>query len=468
MSDSDNQSSTPTPSGNASSTSIFSEHISLAEDEPSKRLKLEKLSSQSNDINSTLQHLAQPFPTVFDQPSSSSTRYDQDSQPAPNSSQDTSGDLSDQENTTPHDHFSPSPQKLELVFTWKDTNLRVALDGMVTVGDLKVVLYSLTAVPPERQKILGLVPGKIPGDEVPLSMIEFKLQRGSHFKLLGSPEEDTILRPTDPFKSSEHVDPQVARKVHASQDCVLYLNRVQAKLDEIDKTLQLNIMNPSRPGKKLLVLDLDYTLMDSKAYSDYSVHALDMARPYLHEFLTALWPYYDFCIWSATSWRWLESKLIELGMVGGKYTEKYLIQFVLDREPMFEVTSMRHGKISKHEVKALELIWRKVSAYNATNTLHLDDLSRNFVLNPRSGVKISAFKNARENKHDRQLVFLARYFLQIACLPDVRTVDHRKWADCQLPLPMGVPDPFDALDASDPELIRFKSRRHRHHKRDST
>lgn len=34
-----------------------------------------------------------------------------------------------------------------------------------SVFDLKVALFSLTNVPPERQKILGLVKGKLPPDE---------------------------------------------------------------------------------------------------------------------------------------------------------------------------------------------------------------------------------------------------------------------------------------------------------------
>jgi len=331
---------------------------------------------------------------------------------------------------------------------------------MVTIRDLKAVIYSVTAVPPERQKILGLVLGQIPADDVLLSTLQFKIKKGVHFKLLGTSEDECLshTQPEGPsFSTLDPSDSNAIRKARQSQDCVLYMKRVRDKLDQISNTLELNIMNPPRPGKKLLVLDLDYTLMDSKAYSDYSVHALDMARPYLHDFLTALWPYYDICIWSATSWRWLESKLVELGMVGGNYSDKYLIQFVLDRGTMFEVTSVRHGKISKHEVKALELIWRKIPAYNETNTVHLDDLSRNFALNPRSGVKLSAFKNARANKHDRQLVFLARYFLQIASLPDVRMVDHKKWGDCRLPLPLGTPDPLDMLDPTDPELVKFRS-----------
>ena len=74
---------------------------------------------------------------------------------------------------------------------------------------------------------------------------------------------------------------------------------------------------------------------------------------------------------------WLESKLIELGMVGDD-SRGYKISFgipcsseiecgrpltpetVLDRTPMFSVYSVRHGQSFKHEVKALEIIWKKV------------------------------------------------------------------------------------------------------------
>lgn len=57
---------------------------------------------------------------------------------------------------------------------------------------------------------------------------------------------------------------------------------------------------------------------------------------------------------SQTSWMWLESKLIELGMVGDE-SKKYKISFVLDRGPMFSVYSIRHGKPFKHEVKVRSL-----------------------------------------------------------------------------------------------------------------
>lgn len=40
-----------------------------------------------------------------------------------------------------------------------------------------------------------------------------------------------------------------------------------------------------------------------------------MKRPHMDEFLTAVYAHYDLCVWSQTSWRWLELKLTELGFL---------------------------------------------------------------------------------------------------------------------------------------------------------
>lgn len=46
-----------------------------------------------------------------------------------------------------------------------EMRLAFALIGCCSVYDLKWALVGLTDVPPERQKILGLVKGKLPADE---------------------------------------------------------------------------------------------------------------------------------------------------------------------------------------------------------------------------------------------------------------------------------------------------------------
>lgn len=97
------------------------------------------------------------------------------------------------------------------------------------------------------------------------------------------------------------------------------------KVKEHTKKLEINIIHPLREGKRLLVLDIDYTILDTKPLTSGALPPQECARPRLHEFLEAVYPYYDICIWSQTSWVWLETKLVELGMLGGPHN--YQISF---------------------------------------------------------------------------------------------------------------------------------------------
>jgi ubiquitin-like domain-containing CTD phosphatase 1 len=63
----------------------------------------------------------------------------------------------------------------------------------------------------------------------------------------------------------------------------------------------LGVVMPA--GKKCLVLDIDYTLFDLNSSAE---HPDELARPYLHEFLTACYEFYDIIIWSATNMKWVE------------------------------------------------------------------------------------------------------------------------------------------------------------------
>ena len=153
-----------------------------------------------------------------------------------------------------------------------------------------------------------------------------------------------------------------------------------------DKT-KIHLMHQPREGKPLLVLDLDHTLLDfsrkqviranTSEVGDHSVAALK--RPFMDEFLTNSYKYYDLAVWSQTSWRWLETKLTELGMLTNV---GYRFCFVLDKTSMFEISSdKRDGSSFKHHVKPLQIIWTKFPRWNSSNTVHVDDLRRNFALN---------------------------------------------------------------------------------------
>jgi ubiquitin-like domain-containing CTD phosphatase 1 len=148
-------------------------------------------------------------------------------------------------------------------------------------------------------------------------------------------------------------------------------------------------MNEPRQGKRLLVLDLDYSKYHPFCVTDKSsgrfqasprwITASKRMRSSLHaRVLGAVsqvlidqtdercYEHYDIVIWSQTHWRWLESKLVELEIVGGPHN--YKISFVVDRQPMFPVFTLRGGgQMQKHEVKALSYIWAQYPQWGRHN-----------------------------------------------------------------------------------------------------
>ncbi|XP_026115127.1 ubiquitin-like domain-containing CTD phosphatase 1 isoform X1 [Carassius auratus] len=111
-------------------------------------------------------------------------------------------------------------------------------------------------------------------------------------------------------------------------------------------------------------------------------------RPYLHEFLTSAYEDYDIVIWSATSMKWIDAKMKELGVTDNP---NYKITFMLDNAAMITVHTLKRGVV---EVKPLGVIWDKYSEfYNRKNTIMFDDIGRNFLMNPQNGLKVP-FKEA--------------------------------------------------------------------------
>ncbi|KAJ7864822.1 HAD-like domain-containing protein [Mycena olivaceomarginata] len=333
---------------------------------------------------------------------------------------------------------------IDLQFTWAGKPFTLSIAESDRVYDFKAALHKLTKVPPERQKILGLTKGnKLPPDQERIA----ELRLAKKFTLIGTPEGDEIKDP-----SQLEILPDVVNDLDRDftedlEASAAYQNdqRNIRKVKEATAALNVNIIHPLRPGKKLLVLDIDYTILDTKPLTSGSLPPTECARPRLHEFLEAIYPHYDICIWSQTSWIWLglsgmfddrlrnlifplkETKLVELGMIGS--LKNYHISFVLDKTPMFTVFTERDGKPWKHSVKPLQIIWNHFPQFNATNTIHVDDLGRNFALNPNEGLRISAFKGAqtREGLADRELDKLAEYMLHIANVDDFRTLSHKEW-----------------------------------------
>ncbi|PSR83039.1 hypothetical protein PHLCEN_2v5843 [Hermanssonia centrifuga] len=190
------------------------------------------------------------------------------------------------------------PEKwISLSFTWAGKPFTLQIAETDRVFDFKTMLHNLTKVPPERQKILGLIKGKLPSDEVLIQ--DLKLVPGKKFTLVGTPQGDEIK---DPSQLEFLPDVVNDLDVDFSADpaaAAAYVNdqRNLRKIKEHTQKLEINVMYPLREGKRLLVLDIDYTILDTKPLTSGALPPQECARPRLHEFLEAVYPYYDICIW---------------------------------------------------------------------------------------------------------------------------------------------------------------------------
>lgn len=298
---------------------------------------------------------------------------------------------------------------------WNGQKLEVnELTDSATVLQLKNTLYEKTRVLPERQKLMGLKHnGKPAGDEVLLK--DLGLKEGVKIMMVGTPEAEIE-------KVKVVVEcPEVVDDFDIEEDIIEVQNRKEY-LDKIEKrisTYDLKILNPIRPNKKLLVLDIDYTLFDHKSVGETGN---DLMRPYLHEFLTKAYVHYEIVIWSATSMKWITAKMEELGVMTNPL---YKICFMVDSLAMITVDVPTYGVI---EVKPLGVIWGKFPEWGPKNTIMFDDLRRNFIMNPQSGLKIKPYKNAYVNRtRDRELKKLSKYLDCIASLEDLTPLDHKYW-----------------------------------------
>jgi len=311
-----------------------------------------------------------------------------------------------------------------------------------TVGDLKNKLTELVAVAPGNQRIAGLTKSSLfkLSDEQLLCDIDLK-ENGFGvvtFMLIGTPDDE--------IKGNTKLDSTATKPSILVNDLSLSFgpsSKIFKRLQKHTSEVQLHFINPPRPGKKLCVLDLDKTILDFTS-KDESVAVEDMKRPHLDLFLATIWEHYDIAIWSQTSWRWLELKLHELNLCN---REEYSLCFCLDKTTMF-----RASELENEYVKPLALIFSHAPQgvrWGLDNTVHVDDLCRNFLLNQGAGITISPYQRDKRissseatvfggssavsptpgPKDDVELLLLARYLVDIAPLPDLTVKSHSAWRE---------------------------------------
>jgi ubiquitin-like domain-containing CTD phosphatase 1 len=303
---------------------------------------------------------------------------------------------------------------------WKD----FIIEPSKGVAGLKGRIFSVTNVLPERQKIMckGAWKGVL-SDTADLSRVKFK-PRKSQLVMMGSAE--TVVAPPVGQGEMNVINDMDMNELELDFEDGNIMEKLQKSIAKTP--ISSRMMNEPRPGFPLLVLDLDHTLLHFSTKDN--VEFSNMKRPYMQEFLVAVYKYFDIVIWSQTSWRWLEIKLIELGFL--EPTNSYKILFVLDKECMFRRKSRtmrtKEGKKKRKgkAFKPLELIWSKFPQWSKQNTLHIDDVEANFGLNPKNGVKCRCWRSGEND--DIELLQIANYLRIIAVKKvDMSTYDHSKW-----------------------------------------
>ena len=213
----------------------------------------------------------------------------------------------------------------------------IRIDGTRTIGELRdaVIDIAQRALGGGRDlsvRVLGL-----PKEPLNLPISELKLKAPHRVVLLRSPVEGPFpLRGTTPsLPGSNHARQEtldVAEEIRsrggidvdhmcilrdADEDAVPWSDalalqqRVQLRVDKYAGSIALA---PLDDTKLNLVLDLDHTILDTEVYNAVGSHPNWYRRPYLHEMLSAVFPWYNICVWSATGNAHVEQKLEQLGV----------------------------------------------------------------------------------------------------------------------------------------------------------
>jgi len=105
---------------------------------------------------------------------------------------------------------------------------------------------------------------------------------------------------------------------------------------------------------------------------------------------------------------------------------RYRVTALMDCRSMLTVPCPKRGT---YDCKPLQVLWAKFpGVYTPGNTVMLDDLRRNFVLNPQNGLTIRPFRHCHtRGQGDKELVGLADYLELVGARETLADLDHARW-----------------------------------------
>lgn len=352
-----------------------------------------------------------------------------------------------------------------LKIKWSGNNYDLGkLTEESSIEDLQQLIFELTRVQPQHQKLIG-VRFKNKTD----TLKACKVKKTSKLMMSGSVIENIEKieagRPEDLPEIIDDFDEDTYENFVSVAKDPIYLNKIDKRINNY----QVKIFNKPRPGCKLLVLDIDYTLFDHLSPAE---SASELQRPYLHEFLTRAYTKgYDIIIWSATNMKWIEAKMKVMGVdkhenykIVCYYCHLAMIQVHLEEKGLKRVKPLASiwGKTAGQDLNnpeseeakgknltqlaeiALETFSENMSPknyelapkngpnfnffYGPKNTIMFDDVQRNFIMNPKNGLRIKPYRKAHQNREtDDALIRLSDYLEDIYDEEDFSKLEMNDW-----------------------------------------
>jgi ubiquitin-like domain-containing CTD phosphatase 1 len=165
----------------------------------------------------------------------------------------------------------------------------------ICVRDIKMMVSEETGITSKRIKLIGVFggAGTSDNDVIMLNQFEKKIKKGKIVvSVMGTPDEELAAfeQGAEPSGTEGVLNDFNHNFTPASKEW--------HNLKRFTDSLEINFIQEPRPGKKLLVLDLDHTILDFS--SRENVTAEQMKRPFMDFFLETMYESYDIAIWSQT------------------------------------------------------------------------------------------------------------------------------------------------------------------------
>lgn len=146
---------------------------------------------------------------------------------------------------------------------WRDNSYSFSVKLSSPLSELKILIQGLTNVSSKSQKLIGLTKkvGLKLNDDASLESHQPALKNGAiKISLIGTPDveiakfQEKVLETSTVFNDFSHGFSPATKEWQ--------------QLQEFSQKTTINFINEPRPGKKLLVLDLDHTLLDFSSRED--------------------------------------------------------------------------------------------------------------------------------------------------------------------------------------------------------